>query len=103
MFPGWSRCEPDELSRDRLEAYALTIVDTPDGEHTALVDQLNGQAVQLRLADYFNRLRAERIQGPLHPGLRLLAAHCIVEAEHGDGVADCAERLQRLRSDTLGG
>ena len=36
LFPGWSRCEPDELSRDRLEAYALTIVDTPDGEHTAL-------------------------------------------------------------------
>jgi len=36
LFPGWSRCEPDELSRDRLEVYALTLVDTPDGEHPAL-------------------------------------------------------------------
>jgi hypothetical protein len=36
LFPGWSRCEADELSRDRLEAYALTIVDAPDGEHAAL-------------------------------------------------------------------
>jgi hypothetical protein len=36
LFPGWPRCEPDELSRDRLEAYALTLVDSPDDQLTAL-------------------------------------------------------------------
>jgi hypothetical protein len=54
LFPGWTRCEPSELSRDRLDAYALppcVVWDTPDFDSLAARTYRRGVLEVAALAD----------------------------------------------------
>ena len=77
-------------------------------ELTALVDERDGEAVDLRLADVFDLLHLGAGGGgqPANadvPGAQLLLVARIGQREHRLEVADLLELLERLRPHALGG
>jgi len=74
----------------------------PEGESPVLVDQFDGEAVEFRLGHHLERLAAEALRRPLPPFAEFPLVECVVEAEHGDAVADRAELLDRLSAHPLG-
>jgi len=98
-----NRFDRPEVAGDLLAGVAVA-AGGAEGEEAVDIDQLDGQAVELGLADILDLfVAAEGAAGALVESEKLLLVQGVVEAEHGHSVGCGGEGLRGGAADALGG